>query len=150
MWDEILFHPHTYARACCGSTGHPVSSQETRQRSYITLDFITAVLKSIYECQIIHHFPSQKCLIRKFPTSFNTAIGKILKGQCEGPKAVNIPLILRLFVGCLCKKGNRIQIAKDLVSAGIPLNATCSDSDAIVCYCPRAEGNFGYSASSVC
>lgn len=111
---KYSFNCPTHARTCCGSTGHPASSQETRQRSHVTLDFVTEVLKSIYGCQTIHHFPSQNCLIWKFPTNFNSAIGNILKGQCGEPKDWQCSSNTEVSVGCLCEKANRIQIAKDL------------------------------------
>lgn len=110
---KYSFTPTQHARTCCGSTGHPASSQETGQRSHITLDFITRVLKSIYGCQTIHHFLSQNRLLRKFPTSFNSAVGKTLKGQYGEPQDWQWTSNAEASVGCSCEKANRVQIAKD-------------------------------------
>ena len=70
-------------------------------------------MKSICGCPTIHRFPSQSCLIRKFPTGSNSAVEKILKGQYGEPQDWQHSSNTEVSGGCSCEKANRIQTAKD-------------------------------------
>lgn len=154
MWDEILFHPHTYARACCGSAGHPVSSQEMRQSFHITLDFITGVLKLLYGCQTsIITFHPKTVSSKDSQLALTVLLGRLYKGNVENPKTGSVPLTLKfLWDACVeSKQDTDCKRSKDPVSAGISLCATCNDlgvsvpectsSNPVVWWCPRREGN---------
>lgn len=112
---KYFFTPtHTHARACCESTGHPVSSQETRQSSHITLDFIMGVLKSIYGCQTIHHFPSQSSAENSHP-ALTVLLGRFYKSSEVNPRTGNLSLTLG-FLWDAPVKGKQIAKGSKILS----------------------------------